>query len=48
MFDLALVKAKDEDFAELCENGISWELLSSDMDVEDPDAALIISIEQEE
>ena len=44
MFSLALVKAKDEDFAQLCENGISWELLSSDMDVEDPDAALIISI----
>ena len=44
MFDLALVKAKDEDCAELCENGIPWELLSSDMDVEDPDAALIISI----
>ena len=32
MFDLALVKAKDEYFAELCENGVPWELLSSDMD----------------
>ena len=44
MFDLALVKAKDEYFAQLCEKDIPWELLSSDMDVEDPDAALIISI----
>ena len=44
MFNLALVKAKDEEWGELCEKGITWEMLSADMDVEEPEAALIISI----
>ena len=44
MFNLALVKAKDEEWGELCEKGITWEMLSPDMDVEEPEAALVISI----
>ena len=44
MFNLALVKAKDEEWGDLCEKGITWEMLSPDMDVEEPEAALVISI----
>ena len=44
MFNLALVKAKDEELGDLCEKGITWEMLSPDMDVEEPEAALVISI----
>ena len=44
MFNLALVKAKDAEWGDLCEKGITWEMLSPDMDVEEPEAALVISI----
>ena len=44
MLSLALVKAKDAEWGDLCEKGITWEMLSPDMDVEEPEAALIISI----
>ena len=44
MFNLALVKAKHEEWGDLCEKGITWEMLSPDMDVEEPEAALVISI----
>ena len=44
MLSLALVKAKDEEWHALCEKGITWEMLSPDMDVEEPEAALVISI----
>ena len=38
------LRVHDTEWANLCEKGISWEMLSHRMDIEDPEAALIISV----
>ena len=43
-YSMAKLQAHDLPWYNLCRIGLSWELLSHKMDVEDPDAAQIISI----
>ena len=44
-YSMDLVRAHDQDWCALCENkGMLWECLSSQMDVEEPEAAMIISV----
>ena len=43
-YSMELVRKYDGDWGSLCERGIVWEMLSHRMDVEEPEAALLISI----
>ena len=43
-YSMAMVRAHDAEWADLIERGIVWEMLSHNMDIEDPSAPLIISI----
>ena len=43
-YSLAKLRTHDRDWHEACLTGISWECLSWEMDVEEPEAALVISI----
>ena len=43
-YSLEKLKAHDDGWAQECFKGLEWELLSWKMDVEEPDAAQIISI----
>ena len=43
-YSLVKVQAHDADWGQDCLSGVKWEMLSHNMDDEEPDAALIISI----
>ena len=43
-YSIELLRSKDEQWAHLVDTGLPWEVLSWKMDVEEPEAALIISI----
>ena len=43
-YSLAKLQVHDEEWAQGCFRGLEWEVLSWKMDIEEPDAALIISI----
>jgi len=43
-YSIELLRASDAPWAELVEKGQHWEMLESAMDIEEPDAALVISI----
>ena len=43
-YSLEKLRAHDDEWAQGCYSGLEWEVLSWKMDVEEPDAALIISI----
>ena len=43
-YNIERVRAHDEAWAQDCFSGLEWEVLSHKMDIEEPDAALIISI----
>ena len=43
-YSMAKLKSYDDAWAKDCHSGLEWEMLSWKMDVEEPDAALIISI----
>ena len=43
-YSMELIRAHDLDWATLIEKGIGWELLTHRMDIEEPEAALVISV----
>ena len=43
-YDLSALRRKDEAWAALIDTGVPWEVLASAMNIEEPDAALTISI----
>ena len=43
-YSMDLLKAHDTDWHELITVGLKWEMLSHKMDIEDPEAALVISV----
>ena len=43
-YSMQLVRSRDLTWADLCETGIQWEVLSYMMDIEEPDGAMIIAV----